>query len=127
MHGAVFWDRYTDAWTSPDPDEEIAGKKTEEEVNQFGAWLGGPILKDRLHYFISYEGKDILRPEIIEPPSQVDPSTLPDFIRNEYGPTTRPFKSDLYFAKLSFQATDNHLMEFSARRREELNLSLIHI
>ena len=123
LHGAVFWDRYTDAWTSPDPDEEIAGKKTEEEVNQFGAWLGGPILKDRLHYFISYEGKDILRPEIIEPPSQVDPSTLPDFIRNEYGPTTRPFKSDLYFAKLSFQATDNHLMEFSARRREELNLS----
>ena len=121
--GGVFWDRYTEAWTAPDPDEQIAGKKTEEKVEQYGAWMGGAIIKDRLHFFVSYEGKDIIRPTMIEPPSQVNPATLPEAIRSQYGPATRPFNSDLYFAKLSFQASDDHLLEFSARRREELNLS----
>lgn len=121
--GAVFWDRYSDAWRKPDPDEELAGRKIEEKVEQFGAWVGGAIIKDRLHYFLSYEGKDIIRPAMIEPPTVVNQATLPDVIRNELGPATRPFKQDLYFGKLSWQATDNHLVEFSARHRSELNLS----
>ena len=121
--GAVFWDRYTEAWRKPTPDEEVAGSKTEEKYEQFGAWVGGAIIKDRLHYFLSYEGKDIIRPVSIEPPAQVNLANLPESIRSEFGATSRPFKSDLYFGKLSFQASDDHLIEFSARRREELNLS----
>ena len=121
--GAVFWDRYTEAWRKPTPDEEVAGRKIEENYEQYGAWMGGALIKDRLHFFVSYEARDTLRPVTIEPPTQVNPATLPDVIRNEYGPTNQVKNQDLYFAKLSWQASDDHLVEFSARRREEVNLS----
>ena len=121
--GAVFWDRTSDNWRAATPDEQVAGSKVESKIEQYGAWLGGAIIKDRLHYFISYEGKDILRPFVIEPPAAVNPATLPDVIRNEYGQTNRPFKQDLFFGKLSWQVSDDHLIEFSARRRSEENLA----
>ena len=121
--GAVFWDRTSDNWRAADPDEQVAGKKIDTKIEQYGAWLGGAIIKDRLHYFLSYEGKDILRPAVIEAPNQVDPATLPDSIRNEYGPTNRSFKQDLFFGKLSWQVSDDHLVEFCGRRRQEKNLS----
>lgn len=122
FEGSFFWDRYTDEWRKPSPGEEVAGEKSPEKTEQYGVAFGGPIVRDLLHFFVTYEAKDFVVPDIIRPPTRVDASTLPSQILSEYGLTSRPFNQDVYFGKLSWQASDAHLVEFSARVREEVGV-----
>jgi hypothetical protein len=65
-----------------DPDEQ------ESEDARFAATLGGPILRDRLWFFVSY-GRD-------------DERTTPTG-----APTTRKFQADIYFGKLTWQPSSS--------------------
>lgn len=120
--GSFFWDRTSDDWRKATPREEAAGAKTQEIVEQYGVSFGGPIIKDTLHFFVSYEAKDLVVPADIIPPNQVDPTSLPSVITSQYGSASRPFNQDLYFGKLSWQASDAHLVEFSVRQRDEIGI-----
>jgi hypothetical protein len=82
---------------------------------QPGINFGGPIIKDKLNYFFTYEGDD-------EDASAAVTVTIPQFQQRfaQYvGSFPKPFKSNLAFGKLSWQAAANQLYDFSVNYRRE--------
>ena len=56
FHGSVFEFLRNDALDAANFFDNIIGKKSPLRLNQFGGSLGGPIVKDKLFFFASYEG-----------------------------------------------------------------------
>ncbi len=92
----------------------LATNKTYRRT-QPGINLGGPIIKDQLNFFVTYEGDD-------------EKSTVPVVVTNpdyasqftQYtGSFPSPFRSNLAFGKLSWQISRSQLMDFSANYRRE--------
>lgn len=122
FEGSMFWDRTSDDWRAATVQEGQRGK-SEEVTEQYGATFAGPILRDRLHFFIAYEAKDFVVPRFIAPPDVFDPALLPPALAANYGPDDVPFNQDLWFGKLSLQAGDAHLFELNLRYRDEDSIS----
>src|SRR5262249_53905847 len=63
LHGGAFVDYTGSDFVAYSPFEEKnknAGiKRPGFDQEQFGVDLGGPIIQDRIHYFVAYEGKKI--------------------------------------------------------------------
>jgi len=86
---------------------------------QYGGDLGGPIIKDLLHFFVAFEATD-----------QTLPSTnvalgagVPDSISQQYnGSYGQDFKQRLYFGKLTLFATSADTINASTFLRRERNL-----
>jgi len=77
---------------------------------QPGVSLGGPIIKDRLHFFASYEG------DTEDATTRVNmPAALAQFS----GAFGSPFRSNLFFGKASWQPLANNLVDLSANYRKE--------
>jgi hypothetical protein len=56
-HGEAFWQHRNDNLDARDFFTNLAGLGVPEyKRNKFGATLGGPVLKDKLHFFGNYEG-----------------------------------------------------------------------
>src|SRR5205823_11799669 len=53
LDGGAFWDRHTDAF---DARNWFASQVTPFRLNQFGAYGGFPIKKDKAFVFLSYQG-----------------------------------------------------------------------
>jgi len=122
FHGEVFG-RYTkSAWREKTAGEKAPGEeKQKTHQEEYGAALGGPIVQDRAHFFVSYEAK-----KFVIPADPVVPGTvtgigafLPADVQSKLGPVTRPFDEDLYFGKLDFEATDDDKFELTAKIRRE--------
>ena len=122
--GRPFFDRPGEANNQgfPCPDngaETCYNPKPDYKRWQFGADLGGPIIKDKLHFFAAFEGTE-----------QTNPSTsvnllppVPQAIRDQYnGSYPQTFSQRLYFGKLSLFATANDTIDASAFVRKEENL-----
>ncbi len=120
--GSFFWDRTSDDWRTATPIEESEGGKTESRTEQYGVAFGGPILRDRLHFFVAYEAKDYVVPSVVSLPNDYS-GPFPSGFEDEFGTTSNPFKQELYFGKLSLQANDENLLELSLRYRDESSLS----
>ncbi|HKQ54024.1 MAG TPA: TonB-dependent receptor [Pyrinomonadaceae bacterium] len=56
FHGSVFEFLRNDALDAANFFDNIIGKKSPLRLNQFGGSVGGPIVKDKLFFFVSYEG-----------------------------------------------------------------------
>jgi outer membrane receptor protein involved in Fe transport len=121
-----FWDRTAENWRAADPLEARLGKKSASEQKQYGAAFGGPIIQDRMHFFVTYEKKEVESPRTIrfgEGISSTDPAAA-GFLQF-IGPTSSPFDEDLFFGKIDWSVGDFHLLEFTAKVRDESEIQEI--
>lgn len=120
FHGDVFFDfTNQDLRSKTALEKERGGDKTETRDMQFGVSLGGPIIKDRLHFFGAYENKRNLVPVEVTPSAGLSVSDYPTELQSAFGNFNRKFNEDLYFGKLDFVATDRDLIELSGKLRKE--------
>lgn len=122
--GSFFWDYTSDKWRSPTFREDRNGSKVESKEEQYGAAFGGPLIRDRLFFFVTYEAKEIDRPRDIRiGDNSFNPADLTPELASLVGAGGAPFDQDMYFGKLTWQLNDDHLIELSAKRREEEELT----
>ncbi|HJT98317.1 MAG TPA: TonB-dependent receptor, partial [Rhodanobacteraceae bacterium] len=118
FHGEVYG-QYTDQdWRAKTPAENHAHEKKDTQEKDYGAALGGPILKDVMHFFLTYEAKDYVTPVTVVPGTPI-PGPLPPEAEAQIGPTSIPFHQDLYFGKIDWTPGEADLIELSARYRKE--------
>jgi hypothetical protein len=117
VQGQAFWFYQPNAWTSELPKNfQYSTLTTNKDYqrSQPGLSIGGPILRDKLHYFLSYEGVDIKATT----PVSVNPGFSGPFGQFT-GVFDSPFKSNLGFGKLSWQPARNQTVDFSGNYRRE--------
>jgi outer membrane receptor protein involved in Fe transport len=108
--------------------EEAPGEdKNESLTREWGLALGGPIIQDRMHFFVAYEKKDFITPRVVVPGANTSDFVqfLPPEVQDEYGPVVAPFEEDLYFGKISWDIGDRDRLEFSAQVRDETQLDSV--
>ena len=123
FHGQGFVDYTNQSLRDARPIELFPANATKVRTKdiQFGGALGGPIVKDLLHFFGSYEGKRRTTPRDINFPSALASAInlVPANLRANYGSANETFNEDLYFAKLNFSPTEKDLFELSGKYRKE--------
>lgn len=121
FHGEAFAD-YTDQnlrKATPIEKRSPGQVKAETRDFQYGGSLGGPIVKDLLHFFASYEGKRQQVPVDILPGNSNNSQNIPSQYFGEFGSTNRVFNEDLYFGKLSLVPSTSDLIEATIKVRKE--------
>ena len=119
--GSFFWDYTNQDWRTGREDER-GGDKTRSNETQYGMSLGGPIIRDRLHFFTSYEAKEYNSPKDLVPGEGLSVADMPAWLADQFGSVSVPFKEDLYFGKLSWTVDESNLVELTFKRREELGV-----
>jgi hypothetical protein len=92
------------------------------ERNQYGLSLGGPIIRDRMHFFFTGERneRDVVSSVFVGSDWNNAPANVRSMLSGyETGTVVAPFESTLFFGKLSFQPTANQSAELSAHTRDE--------
>lgn len=123
FQGSVFVDRTTESWRSATPVEERGSGKADTKTEQWGLALGGPIVKDRLFYFLTFERKDITSPRAVTAEQMPTPFVLPSELAALTGATSSPFTENLWFGKLTWQPNGSNIVEFSIKRRTEAEIT----
>ncbi len=126
FHGSGFID-YTDtSMRERRPTELFTANPVKAETKdiQFGGALGGPIIKDIAHFFVTYEGKRRRLPVDIQPGQNFPVSYFPTEYQGLFGPTQQEFNEDLYFAKIDVSPTYSDLIELSGKYRKESGIFL---
>jgi outer membrane receptor protein involved in Fe transport len=124
FHGEVFGDYTSDSYRAATPAELAAGgTKSKSSSKEYGMAVGGPIIQDMLHYFVTWEHKGFTLPNSVNLPSnligQPISTSLPAGVFSQFGPSTNPFEENLYFGKLDFEPGDRDRIELSTKLRRE--------
>ncbi len=96
-----------------------ANAKPDYKRYQYGADIGGPIIKNVLHFYAAAEVVDQTSPSIAVNVNSETPSAIAAAVNGSF-PTT--FKQTLLFGKLTWFATDADKVDFSIFNRDEDNL-----
>jgi len=97
--------------------------KVDIKRKQFGAALGGPIIKDKVFFFANYEGNLQGRTVNVAPGGSPERQAQVGFDLDEFtGTFSTPFREHLGFAKLNWQIADNQEVELSGSIRKESDL-----
>jgi outer membrane receptor protein involved in Fe transport len=130
FHGEVY-NQYTgQSLRAENPSERFSGKKISSNDKEFGASFGGPIIQDKLHFFVTYEGKRYDTPIAVTPGvttlnGVAIQTLLPASVVAQLGPAALPFQEDEYFGKLDFEPTDSDKFETSIKYRKETQIENI--
>jgi outer membrane receptor protein involved in Fe transport len=122
FQGEAFGTYTADNWRARTPAELDSGVKTPSESKEYGVAFGGPLIEDKLHFFLTYEAKRYITPVTVTadhtPPPEVL-ANLPAEATAQLGPAAIAFDEDLYFAKLDWEPTDVDRFDFTAKFRRE--------
>ena len=124
FHGDVFGSFTNTAMRAETPSEQAANKKVDSKEKDYGFDFGGPLLKDKAHFFIAYEGKEFDSPITVTPAgnSALWPQ-LPQSAKDGIGPANLPFKENNWFGKVDWEPTDRDRIEVSGKYRDETAIS----
>ncbi|MBA2685292.1 MAG: TonB-dependent receptor [Gemmatimonadaceae bacterium] len=107
-----------DTFTSVQKGSNANFKKPDYSRYLFGGSAGGPLIKDKLFFFGSYEGNFQNREGTVRlngTPADY-PAAIAGFDKSSHG---APFRENLGFAKLTYNMSDKQLLEFSGSLRHE--------
>lgn len=124
--GEAYFDRTGTNWREKNPFEkerEAQGVPLPPSTKkEFGLNFGGPIIKDQLHFFFAYDGKEIEDSRQIIPRETdklpAGQGIVPQILAAR-GNQVDAFKEHLFFGKLDAQLDDANRLSFSARLRRE--------
>ncbi len=112
--GFVAVDTFTRANNATNPDFQ----KPNYSRYLTGGSIGGPIVRDKLFFFGSYEGNYQNRDGVTR--FNCDPATCPPAFAALQGEAhTSPFRSNLFFGKLTYNMSDNQLLELNGNWHKE--------
>ncbi len=123
FHGGFFYDYSDEGMREKNPNELKDNKKIPSQQIQYGVNVGGPIVKDKLHFFFAYEGKSNSDPREVIVGAGYDLSKLPPDVQSKLGGVSASFEEDLYFGKLSYVINDAQKIELTAKYRDETELT----
>jgi len=87
---------------------------------QFGGSVGGPIVRDRAHFFGSYEATYVdLNTRVAFRPPPALASQLPDSLLGGQGQYATPLRSNLFFGKADYTINDRQGLIFTANVRRD--------
>ena len=90
---------------------------------QWGASLGGPIVKDRMQFFGSYEeNRQDRAANVLVGTVSTAPASLVSRLREYEGVFTSPFREKLLFGKVSLQPKPAHQVEVTYNWRNETDI-----
>ena len=143
FHGEIFGEWQPKAFISENYDDRPGHlnnktkpykQKPDFSTKYFGGDIGGPIIKDKLTFFLDFEGtnKTFASSDINVYPSSSIVSALPaaaqTFAQNARsqfnGSFPATFKEKLYFGKLTYFATPDDTIHLSGFIRHEANLDI---
>jgi outer membrane receptor protein involved in Fe transport len=101
---------------------KVPNIKTPSKDKEFGGAFGGPIIRDLMHFFVTFEGKRYTTPVAIVPGGAAPAAILaqlPANIAAQLGPAAKSFNEDLYFGKLDWELTTDDRLVLTAKVRHE--------
>jgi outer membrane receptor protein involved in Fe transport len=119
FHGEVYGNYTDDSYRDMTPAEKAAGTKSSFTDKEYGFDLGGPIIQDKMHFFISNEVKRFDTPVAVVPGVTDTEDLLPPDAAAQLGPAGNPFWENLFFGKIDFEPTDRDRFELRAQIRNE--------
>ena len=121
FHGSAFWFYRDQSMNANDPINKLYGlPKSPFHFNQFGAAVGGPIQKDRLFFFVNYEGMRSNIPNAVSRRLPDDFQLSPDpaiagfqqialdYLTPRANSWVWPVSQNDYLAKIDWQLSEKH-------------------